>query len=85
MMFDIATEYLFETLHGSSTPVVFSYIKKDGSMRNAIGTLNEKLIPEEFKPKDASSNNGKNLKYFDLEKNSWRSLKIDCSIVTIIE
>ena len=83
-MFDISIEDLRRNLQGGS-PVHFSYFKKDGSVRNAIGTLNEKLIPEEMRPKDSSTNTGNNLKYYDLEKNAWRSLYIDCSLVTIFE
>jgi hypothetical protein len=87
MMFDIDIETLAKSLHGT-TPVAFSFFKKDGSRRNAIGTLNEKLIPEEsktLKSKDPSANNGDNLKYYDLEKKAWRSLSKGCSLVTILE
>ena len=83
-MFDISLEDLRRNLHGT-TPVSFSYFKKDGTLRNAIGTLNERLIPESVRPKDSSTNTGDNLKYYDLEKNAWRSLCIDCSLVQIFE
>lgn len=83
-MFDISLDDLRKNLQGS-TPVQFSYFKKDGSRRPAIGTLNEKLIPDDMKPKDSSLNNGENFKYYDLEKNAWRSLPLDCSLVTIFE
>jgi hypothetical protein len=83
-MFHITIEDLKVNLSGS-TPVYFSYFKKDGSIRNAIGTLNENLIPADLRPKDSSANTGSNLKYFDLDKKAWRSLQIDCSMVTIIE
>jgi hypothetical protein len=84
-MFEVTIDILHKSLHGS-TPVIFSFIKKDGTMRNAIGTLHENLIPEGMKPKDPSANfAGDNLKYFDLEKNAWRSLSKDCSLVHIIE
>jgi len=53
--------------------------------RRAVGTLNEKLIPAEMKPRDSSMNNGGNFKYYDLEKNAWRSLPLECSLVTIFE
>jgi len=83
-MFDISIDDLRKNLHGS-TPVYFSYFKKDGSVRKAMGTLNERLIPEEMRPKDSSTNNGENLKYYDLEKNAWRSIHSDCSLVMIFE
>lgn len=83
-MFYIPIEDLRKNLYGS-TPVYFSYFKKDGTLRKAIGTLNEKLIPEEMRPKDPSANTGANLKYYDLEKKAWRSIQIDCSLVQIFE
>ena len=83
-MFEVDLETLRKSLKGS-TPVNFSYFKKDGGLRSAVGTLNENLIPDAFKPKDSSLNNGENLKYFDLEKNAWRSLHSQCELVTIIE
>jgi len=83
-MFDISIEDLRRNLQGT-TPVRFSYFKKDGTLRNATGTLNEHLIPGEMMPKDSSTNNGENLKYYDLEKNAWRSIQIDCSLVQIFE
>jgi hypothetical protein len=81
-MFNITIEELKQNLQGS-TPVHFSYLKVDGTMRNATGTLNEKLISTDFKPKDSSRNLGNNFKYFDLDKKAWRSLKMDCSLVVL--
>lgn len=86
-MFDIDLETLRENLKGDS-PVAFSYFKKDGKLRNAVGTLNPNLIPEEhrIKEKDSSSNTKRvNFSYFDLEKNAWRSLNKECNQVSIIE
>jgi len=83
-MFYISIDELRKNLKGS-TPLLFSYLKKDGTFRKAIGTLNENLIPEEKRPKNSSKNNGSNLKYFDLDKNDWRSISKDCSIIEIIE
>lgn len=85
-MFDISIEDLRKNLHGPE-PVNFSYTKKDGSLRKAVGTLNEELIPDKMKPKDSSISEkyGENFKYFDLEKNAWRSLVTDCSLINILE
>jgi hypothetical protein len=91
-MFDIDINALRENLKGS-TPVYFSYLKKDGSVRNALGTINQKLIPLEFRfSKDELNPNflienelSTNVKYFDLEKNGWRSISYDVSIVSILE
>ena len=83
-MFEISLEALRSSLTGND-PVQFSYFKKDGTIRNAIGTLNEKYIPAESKPIDSSKGNGSNFKYYDLERKAWRSLGSDCSLVTIVE
>ena len=64
-------------------PLHFSYKKADGAIREAVGTLNPDLIPDKFKPKDSSRNTGTNLKYFDLEKEAWRSLQMDASTVWV--
>lgn len=54
--------------------VEFYFKKTDGTLRQAFGTLNEKLVP-------ATSGNDKRAKnetiqvYYDSEKQSWRSFK----------
>jgi hypothetical protein len=83
-LFDITQEELRYNLQGY-VPVTFSYRKANGEIRIATGTLNPALIPEGMKPKDSSKNFGTNLKYFDLEKESWRALTQDCSLIKIIE
>jgi len=83
-MFEVSPEILRKSLQGS-TPVNFSYFKKDGTLRNAYGTLYEKFIPENMRSKDLSANNGDNLKYYDLDKKNWRSLPKGCLLVTLIE
>ena len=83
-MFEVDIETLRQSLY-SNVPIFFTYFKKDGSSRTALGTLNEDLIPEDKRPKDSSVNVGTNLKYFDVEKNGWRSLSYDCSTVTMME
>ena len=92
-MFEIEIEKLTENLRGT-TPVYFSFLKKNGEVRNALGTINPKLIPDEFQldiaPTDASfkqihKKRSTNVKYFDLEKNGWRSISYDVSIVSILE
>jgi len=58
--------------------VSFEFAKKDGTARKAVGTLNENLIPNENKPKSTSK--ALNLRFFDLEKTSWRSICKDTQI-----
>lgn len=73
---------LREFLRGQD-PVHFSYRKSDGTIREAVGTLNPDLIPSKFAPKETSKNVGENLKYFDLEKEAWRSIQLDASIAWV--
>ena len=87
-MFIITIDELKSNLQGSS-PVEFTYFKSDGTSRNAKGTLFPSLIPEKFQPKDSSLSEDppkrKNLRYFDLDKMNWRSLKSDSKIVSLFE
>ena len=59
----------------------FSYFKTDGSIREATGTLNLELIPEEHRPKNDGSTAKETapgvFTYYDLEKKSWRSFRCD--------
>lgn len=54
----------------------FSFVKKsDGSTRNAIGTLRSGNFEYNIK-NTARKNNPANVKYFDIEKNAFRSFSI---------
>ena len=68
----------------------FSYIKKDTTeIREAIGTLNEEYIPLDKLPGTSSRKTGgvasaekgepnyDVFTYFDLQKNAWRSFRLD--------
>ena len=69
----------------------FSYIKKDGSIREARGTLCMDLIPEDQRPKGINSEalNGTGgalnraepaagvFPYYDLDAAAWRSFRLD--------
>ena len=74
-MRQITIEELRELLHGERA-VEFTYIKKDGTNRKAVGSLNESLIPTKDQDVTDSSSNivYSNMRYYDLEKNGWRSL-----------
>ena len=64
----------------------FSYFKKDGGIREARGTLDFSLIPEEHRPKTLSAaprdsaENYATFPYYDLDKNDWRSFRLDLFI-----
>jgi hypothetical protein len=55
----------------------FQFIKRDGSIRNAIGTLNPRNYEYEFKTESAPNENPLIVKYWDIEKKGWRSVKVE--------
>ena len=60
----------------------FSYFKKDGSIREARGTLCMDLIPEEHRPlrgydTDAALVPVNSFRYYDLIAGGWRSFRLD--------
>lgn len=62
--------------------VKFVYKKKDGSRRAAVGTTNLDLVPREQWPKvmgeeAKAPKNESVVTYYDMEKLSWRSFKIE--------
>ena len=59
----------------------FTYYKKDGSIRTALGTRSPLLIPTDKLPQCPQNNEeweerAKAIPYFDLEKNEWRSFSV---------
>ena len=59
----------------------FTYYKKDGSTRTALGTRSPLLIPADKAPKCPQNNDeweerAKAIPYFDLEKREWRSFNV---------
>ena len=64
----------------------FSYFKKEGGIRQARGTLDMSLIPEEHRPNTLSAaprdsaENYATFPYYDLDKNAWRSFCLDLFI-----
>ena len=61
----------------------FSYFKIDGSIREAVGTLDMSRIPEDKRPKSLSSapdvrpENYNTFPYYDLNAGGWRSFRLD--------
>ena len=66
--------------------VTFSYMKKDGSIREARGTLNELLIPTDKLPKGTSTAkpNFSSVAYYDLERQDWRAFNV-CEFIGGVE
>ena len=61
----------------------FTYYKKDGKLRTALGTRSSVLIPIDKMPKGDMSDgaaswedSAKAIPYFDLEKREWRSFSV---------
>jgi hypothetical protein len=58
-----------------------SFIKKDGTVRQMIATLDQWLIPESHQPKSVGNlgrtENPNVLAVFDLEVDGWRSVTVD--------
>ena len=71
-----AAAALREKLQQGETHFVFK--KKDGSKRNAIGTLNLAIIPyqdTQFKSDEPRDERDDQVTYYDLEKLAWRCCK----------
>ena len=54
--------------------VQFTYMKKNGELRKAVGTLHN--IEYLFSGSDKFQNDNLTLRYYDLEKNDFRAMKI---------
>lgn len=73
-----AAAALREKLQQGETHFVFK--KKDGSRRQAVGTLNFEIIPEEdtqFKSDERREERDDQVTYYDLEKMAWRCCKTE--------
>ena len=61
----------------------FSYYKTDGSIREAVGTLDMSRIPEDKRPKGDMSDGAarepsvNTFPYYDLDAAGWRSFRLD--------
>ncbi len=77
VMTDASKEWLRDTLHNQEVIVTFK--KKDGTIRDMRCTLSEKLI-QPYERKENSTPKRQNddvLPVFDLDKNEWRSFRLD--------
>ena len=85
MAFALSTAWWFESFRDalSNGFARFTYYKKDGSTRTAIGTRSPSLIPTDKLPKGDMSDGAATredsanaIPYFDLDKNEWRSFSV---------
>jgi hypothetical protein len=58
----------------------FNFRKKDGSIRNALGTRNLELIPKEDVPNRLEDISNKSVVFFDLEERKFRSYSINTEV-----
>ena len=67
----------------------FSFFKLDGSIREARGTLSPLLIPADKLPSSGASldkeKSASSFPYFDLDKQEWRSFRLDNFIGFVTE
>lgn len=59
--------------------VVFSFIKLDGSIREARGTLHHMMIPIDDMPTSSENYepNFVTMAFYDIDKKAWRSFRFD--------
>ena len=57
--------------------VRFTFTKKNGETRDARGTVNMDMIPDDYHPKGSYAIPSNTYRYFDLEKYEWRSFIIE--------
>ena len=85
MSFALSTAWWFESFRQalSNGFARFTYRKKDGTTRTALGTRAPALIPADKAPKGDMSDGAatwedsvKAIPYFDLDKNEWRSFNV---------
>lgn len=55
--------------------VKFAFEKKDGTIRQAIGTRNINMIPIKDLPKQGPTNVN-TVNYYDLDKKAWRGVSV---------
>lgn len=69
---------LKKAMHGESV-VNFSFMKMDGTTRDAYGTLNEEALRKNNAlPKDAGYDVPDDVvRYYDVDKDGWRSFRIE--------
>ena len=63
--------------------VIFDFIKKDGSLRQARGTTCPDLVPADDTPKgkrtplQQAAYDRQTVAFYDINKKAWRSMRID--------
>jgi hypothetical protein len=63
--------------------VRFQFKKLDGSMREALGTRQELLIPKAVAPKYIDDISKKSVVFWDLEEEAFRSFSVGTQVATL--
>lgn len=74
----ISPEVLRQRLRSGA--VQFAFKKLDGTLRTAVGTTNITTIPSEHHPKGVRESSPRQVTFFDLEKQQWRSVSVNQEI-----
>ncbi len=76
---EIVNDMIMKLKHRMKTDKVsFKYTKKDGSIRDAVGTLNSEIYGSENEPSGSSKSIPENqVRYFDVNSNGWRSFLVE--------
>jgi hypothetical protein len=74
----ISPEVLRQRLRSGA--VQFAFKKLDGTLRTAVGTTNLTTIPSDHHPKGVRESSPRQVTFFDLEKQSWRSVSVNQEI-----
>jgi hypothetical protein len=60
--------------------VAFFYVKKDGTLREAIGTTNLASIPNDGHPVGPRRSSPKVVPYWDFVSGGWRALQVTTQV-----
>lgn len=60
--------------------VNFSFVKRNGDLRQVSATTKNNLIPKDLRPASSKSNGENSVRFFDLSINAWRSVSADSPI-----
>ncbi len=77
-MYSAIIQELIERLQKGK--VRFTFIKADGSLREAYGTKVLDFVPFNKHPQGAKKPSDDVITFFDLEKNEWKSLKRNTNV-----
>lgn len=61
----------------------FQFNKKDGSVREALGTRNTDLIPSQLRISEVDDISKKSVVFYDLEAEDFRSLSVGTEVALI--